>query len=206
MKRTPDELAAAVEVPVRYIEELIAGARQPARGRTDVYERMTSFLQLGRNDLMNCIPATPGEVQAPKPQVRRMLLALCNPDTAPELERRTGREFGELAQRILDVAQGAVRRMLDDHIQLRLAAADRGASYSDIRLEIIDFLEATPGTLTAKAVTDFLTPRIERWDVAAETGVLRVVLKPSERSRRGSGRNPAAARASVGLDEESATT
>ena len=193
IKRSAAELAEAVEVPVEYIEEVIVGTRQPMPGRTDVYERMTSFLRLGRNDLLNCVRADPSGASEASPgiQVRRMLLALCQPATAQKLEkRRTQKGSGELVdltRRLLDVAQGAVRRVLDDHIQLRLVAAERGSSYAEMRLRVLDFLDATPGTLTTHALTEFLEPRIALWDVELETGVLRVVLRSWERSRRPAG-------------------
>ena len=192
MKRSPEELAQAVEVPTEYIDDLIAGYREaPLPGRTDVYERMTSFLRLGRRDLAACTraeraSAAPAGPSGPRGEVRRLLLALCEPGTAQELERRRSRggsaELVDLFRRLLDVAQGAVRRVLDDHIGLRVAAAARGSSYVAMRLKVLDFLDATPGTLTASALTEFLQPRIARWDVELETGVIRVVLRPWERS------------------------
>jgi hypothetical protein len=121
-----------------------------------------------------------------------MMFDLCDPRSAKELERRRARRGGaeELAsvmQRVLDVAQGAVRRVLDDRIGLRLAAAERGSTYVAMRLRVLEFLDATPDTLTAQDLTEFLRPRIARWNMDLETGVLRVVLRehePRPRERR----------------------
>jgi hypothetical protein len=187
INRSVDELAEAVEVPREYIDEVIAGVRQPVPGRSDVYERMVSFLRVGRNDLLNCLPTehAPARPSGPGPEVRRLLLALCEPKTAEALERRRaehgGGELAGLCGRLLEVAQGAVRRMFDDHVQLRLAAAQSGRSYPDMRLEVLHFLDATPGTLTPKALNQFLAPHIAAWDVDLATGVLRVVLRPADR-------------------------
>lgn len=205
ISRTAEDLAEAVEVPLEYIEEVIAGTRLPAPGRSDIYERITAFLRLGRNDLLNCVPpeGTPGRVSGPGPQVRRLLLALCEPKTAEALERRRaqhgGAEMMGLCRRLLDVAQGAVRRVLDDHIQLRLAAAECGRTYPDMRLKVLDFLDATPATLTVTALNEFLAPRISRWDVELETGVLRVVLRTWERRRASKGRALFPALATAGV-------
>ena len=194
INRSAEDLAEAVEVPLTYIDEVLAGSRQPAPGRSDIYERMTSFLRLGRNDLLKCVPTegAPARASGPGPQVRRLLLALCDPETAEELEQRRtergGAELMGLCRRLLDVAQGAVRRVLDDRIQLRLAAAECGRSYPAMRLQVLDFLDATPSTLTTSALTEFLAPRISRWDVELETGVLRVVLRTAERRRAPPGR------------------
>src|SRR5262245_37465188 len=154
MHRTVAELAEAVEVPVTYMEEVMAGARQPTLGRSDIYERMTAFLRLGRNDLGSCLPTEGAAPRSASPgvQVRRFLLGLCETKTAEELEQRRAKQGGEeltgLCQRLLDVAQGAVRRVLDDHTQLRLGAAECGRSYPDMRFHVLDFLDATPSTVT----------------------------------------------------------
>jgi len=188
IKRTTEDLAEALEVPVTYIDELIAGQRHPLPGRSDVYERVTSFLRLGRNDLSTCLPPErPARTSGPGAPVRRLLLDLCEPKTARALEKRRAQhgnaELMGYCRRLLEVAQGAVRRALDDHVQLRIAASECGRSYPAMRLELLDFLDATPATLTTRALNEFLVPRIARWDVDLETGVLRVVLRASERRR-----------------------
>jgi hypothetical protein len=82
LKRSPEELAAAAEVPTEYVTGLIAGSRRPPMPeRTDVYERMTTFLRLGRTDLATCARAeraTYGPAGAPAPGIRRQLMALCD--------------------------------------------------------------------------------------------------------------------------------
>ncbi len=191
LKRSSEELAQAVEVPIEYIDALLAGVRKPPRpARTDVYERMTTFLRLGRRDLAACVQAERADTEptrnsGPRVPVRRLLLALCEPTTAAQLERRRTRsgsaEIAGLIHRLLDVTQGAVRRVLDDHIGLRLAAAARGNTYAAMRLRVLDFLDATPSTLTVSALTEFVRPRIALWDVELKTGVMRVVLRPWER-------------------------
>jgi len=206
LKRTSRELAEAVEVPPEYIDELIAGNRRPPLpGRTDLYERMTSFLRLGRNDLVNrarAERATSGGRAGPGLQtdVRRVLLELCEPATAKQLERRrtknSAAELTGILERLVGVTQGAVRRVLDDQIGLRLTATHSGRSYEVMRLRVLDFLDATPETVTIEHLNEFILPRIARWDVDLGTGVLRVVLRsqePRERTRR-SGRSSGARR------------
>ncbi len=195
--RSPNELAEAVDVPAHYIDDLIAGCRRPPLpGRTDIYAKMTSFLRLGRNVVVACAraerAAEPAGASGPGAQVRCLLLALCAPGTARELEQRRARRGGaELAgflQRVLDVTQGAVRRALDDPIGLRLAAAERGSTYLAMRFKVLEFLDSTADTLTVEDLIEFLRPRIEHWDVDLETGVLRVVLRtrgPRDRPRKG---------------------
>jgi hypothetical protein len=202
LKRTAGELAAAVEVPADYIDDLIAGSRRPPLpGRTDIYPKMTTFLRLGRMEVAACARAErAGDAAAPTgpgTHVREQLLALCEPGTARTLERRRTRRGGggavELAgflQRVLDVIQGVVRRALDDPIGMRLAAAGQGSTYLATRFKVLVFLDQTADMLTAADLTEFLRPRIARWDVDLETGVVRVVLRgpaPRERARRVAG-------------------
>lgn len=191
--RSSTQLAEAVQVPPRYIDDLIAGHRRPPLpARTDIYLKMTSFLRLRRNDVATCARAErAGEppVGAPAPRVRQLLLALCEPATAAVLERRrSARNIAELAgffQRVLEVAQSAVLRTLDDQIAIRLAAAERGSTYIEMRGKVLGFLDLTADTLTPEDLAEFLRPRVARWDVDLETGVLRVVLRthaPRERT------------------------
>ena len=196
-ERSAEQLAEAVQLPREYIDDLIAGRRRPPQpGQTDLYDRMTSFLRLSRNDLALCASAereatAPKRRSALKPTIRRQLLELCEPKTAEELEARRaqhgGAELMDFFQRLLEVTQGAVRRMLDDQIGLRIAAERYGGTYPAMRLRVLEFLDATPATLTPDDLAKFLQPRVTLWDVDLETGVLRVVLRsqePRERHRR----------------------
>jgi hypothetical protein len=208
LKRTSRDLADAVEVPPEYIDELIAGSRRPPLpGRTDLYERMTSFLRLGRNDLVNraraerATPVARGGAGV-HAEVKRLLMELCEPATARQLERRRTRtaaaELTGILERVVGVTQGAVRRVLDDQIGLRLSASHSGRSYEAMRLRVLDFLDATPETITMDHMVEFIQPRIARWDVDLRTGVLRVVMRaqePRERTRRPSSGRAAGLRA-----------
>ena len=199
---SPAELAAAVAVPEQYIDDLISGSRRPPRpSRTDIYPKMTAFLRLGRTEIVACADAersaAPAVVSGPDALVRARLLALCAPETARKLERRKARgsagsaELVGYFQRLLDVAQGAVRRMLDDQIGLRALATARGSSYEAMRLRVLEFLDTTVDGLTTEDLAEFLQPRITSWDVDLETGVFRVVLRAHEGRERSSRREAA---------------
>lgn len=196
--RSPAELAEALRVPTAYVNDLIAGRRQPPLpGRTDLYRPMTTFLKVGRDDLATCAArerteTAPAKATAPTPKVRRLLLDMCEPSTAHALERRRGKgakdDLTRFFQRLLDHIQVAVLRILADQMNLRLAAKRSGQSYVDKRMEVLEFLDTTPATLNARQVTRYMVPRIAKWDVDLDTGVLRVVLRSQdkgERERRG---------------------
>ncbi len=198
-EKTPEELADAAHVPIEYIRDLLAGRRRPPRpARTDNYEPMTTFLRFSRNELSEAATAeraatAPAKPAPPKPMVRNRLLELCDPKTAKALEKRRAKngnaEITGFLQRVLDVTQGAVRRVLADQVTLRIAAERSGGTYPAMRLKVLEFLDTTSDTLTMDDLTRFLLPRIRLWDVDLETGVLRVVMHsktPGERDRRGS--------------------
>src|SRR5213596_4056663 len=107
LKRTPRELAEAVQVSETYIADLVAGRRRaPAPGRMDVYAPMTKFLKLHRNDLPTCAKAErDGETKSrrrPHPEIRRQFLALClDPARARTLMRRLARKDGVMLERVI---------------------------------------------------------------------------------------------------------
>src|SRR5213594_3408853 len=159
LKRSPRELADAVQVSEIYIADLVAGRRRPpAPGRMDVYAPMTKFLKLHRNDLPTCAKAErDGETKSkrrPHPEIRQQFLDLClDPARARVLARRLGRKDGVMLERVivgrlLEVAQGFVRRQLDDDVGIRIAASREGCSYLEWRMKLMEFLDATPEGLT----------------------------------------------------------
>src|SRR2546429_4002734 len=55
LKRTPRELAEAVQVSEDYIVDIVAGRRRPPPpGRVDLYAPMARVLRLHRHDLPTC--------------------------------------------------------------------------------------------------------------------------------------------------------
>ena len=194
LKRTPRELAAAVQVSETYIADLLAGRRRPpAPGRTDVYERMTKFLRLHRNDLPTCARAERESLGSRRrrlhPTVRRALLELCEPVKARTLARRLGNTRGAalellIAGRLLEVAQGFVRRQLDDEVGIRVAATREGCNYLDVRMRLLDFLDASPDVLTLEIYQDFVRPRVAAWDLDLDNQAMRIVLRSQEPAPR----------------------
>ena len=193
-RKSPEELAEAAQVPPEYIDGLLDGTRRPPLpGRTDVYDRMTRFLRLARNELATCASAERAAAAEQRPvlpdaKIRRLLFSFCDPQTASELERRrtrqNGAEVADIIQRLLDVTHGAVQRTLSDPVILRAAATQNGSSYTAARLKVLEFLDKTPGTLTVDDVEEFIRPRITHWEVDFATGVLRVVLRGQEAPQR----------------------
>jgi len=189
LNRTPRELAAAVKVSEGYIADLVAGRRRaPAPSRSDLYTPMAKFLRLHRNDLPTCARAehaTAPAARRPTPEVRRLALELCGPGTVRALTRRLARRDGPeleglIVQRLLGVAQGFVIRQLEDEAGLSVAAAREGRSYLELRMRLLEFLDATPDSVTARDYEDFVRPRIATWELDLETRAMRIVLRSRE--------------------------
>jgi len=112
----------------------------------DVYAPMTKFLKLHRNDLPTCAKAErDGETKSkrrPHPEIRRQFLALAlDPARARVLARRLARKDGVMLERVivgrlLEVAQGFVRRQLDDDVGIRIAASRDGCTYLEPSHEV----------------------------------------------------------------------
>lgn len=187
LKRTPRELAEAVNVSEQFISDLVAGRRRPpAPGRTDLYVPMAKFLRLHRNELPTCARVERASDRAgqrrPDPPVWRLVLELCDPARQRALARRVGRADGPelealIVGRLLEVAQGFVRRKLEDEVGLRVAATRDGSSYLDVRMRLLEFLDASAGSLTQRDCEEFVIPRIAAWDIEFETRAMRIVLR-----------------------------
>ena len=124
----------------------------------------------------------------PKPAIRSVFLDLCDPKSARQLEARRAKngpaELIGFIQRVLDVVHREVRRSLADRVGLRLQARHSGKAYEVARVEVLEFLDATAATLTATEVSKFVQPRIAKWDIDVDTGVLRVVMRGQEPAGR----------------------
>ena len=188
VEKTPEDLAASVDLPVEYINALIDRSTRPPRStRSDIYDRMTKCLRLGRKELANQADAERfGEVaQAPTAAVARALLEFCEPETAALLRERGKRgRLTDAIQRLLDLIQASVCRVLEDPVSMRVTASRRGISYQDQRLLVLGFLDRSADTLTMADVAEFIQPRLEQWNMDLTTGVFRMVLRTQEPRNR----------------------
>ncbi|HEX4600464.1 MAG TPA: helix-turn-helix transcriptional regulator [Gemmatimonadales bacterium] len=187
LKRTPRELAEAVKVSEEYMSDLVAGRRRPpAPGRTDLYVPMAKFLRLHRNDLPTCARverAADGTGQRrPDATVWKLVLERCDPARQRSFTRRVAKADGVeleavIVGRLLEVAQGFVRRQLEDEVGLRVAATRDGCTYLDARMRLLEFLDTVADSLTPGECEEFVLPRIAAWDIELETRAMRIVLR-----------------------------
>jgi hypothetical protein len=186
LKRTPTELAAAARVSETYITELMAGRRRAPAPGSDVYVTMGKFLGLHRDDLPSCARAEraaerPGQ-RRPSPDVRRLLFDLCDPQQSKTITRRLARPDGTelewvIVGRLLEVARGFVIRRLEDEVGMRVAAGREGREYLDIRMRLLEFLDAVPDSVTTEDCIDFVVTRIATWSIDLESRTMRIQLR-----------------------------
>ncbi|MEX0690694.1 MAG: hypothetical protein WD043_02495 [Gemmatimonadales bacterium] len=196
-KKTPEELAASVDLPVAYVEALLDGSgRPPKPSRSDIYDRMTRCLKVDRKELAQAADAerVVATLAAPGAPVAAALLSLCNPTTTATLKERGNRQLlTDTLQRLLALMQASVLRTLGDAVTMRVAASSRGITYPDQRALILQYLDATVDTVTVGQVAEFIQPRLGSWDVDLTTGVLRIVMR-SQESRDQHRRHPSSRR------------
>jgi transcriptional regulator with XRE-family HTH domain len=185
------DLATATQVTESYVSQLLTRKKPPpAPGRTDIYDRMGEFLKLPAGELSRLADSQRhAEMQKrmaapPTPlfkECRELVLRKCQTETRMEVHRIFQKEpFGELerlvTQTLLDAAQGAVKDDLQSEERLRLMALASGRSYEQMRVAVLEFLDADVFDVTIENCVSFLDPAIESWDIDVKTFAMEVVL------------------------------
>jgi len=185
------DLAEATQVTESYISQLLTGKKPPpAPERTDIYDKMETFLRLPAGKL-----ATLAELQRtdalkrkladpPTPlfkEVRELILAKCEPGKEQPIRAMFEKEpFGALerlvTQKLLDVVKRVTKEELADENWLRLVARLTDRSYKQMRVSALEFLEADIFTVSVENCVTFLDPLIESWDIDLATFGMEVVL------------------------------
>jgi transcriptional regulator with XRE-family HTH domain len=185
------DLAVAAEVTESYISQLLTGRKAPpAPERTDIYDKMETFLrlpagklatlaQLIRTDALKRKIADP-----PAPlfhEVRELILRKCAPAKVQPIRAIFDKEpFGALerlvTQTLLDVVKRVTKEELGDKDWLRLVARHGDRSYEQMRVMVIEFLEVDVFNVSAENSLTFLDPLIESWDIDLVTFGMEIVL------------------------------
>src|SRR5712692_11440926 len=149
--REQRDLARAAEVTGSYISQLLTRKKAPpAPHRTDIYDKMGTFLQLPRGELARLADLQrqeelQGKLADPPPplfqDVRALILHKCPPDKEPYLRAIFAKQpFGELerlvTQKLLDVIKNIAREELDSENWLHLVARLAGRSYQQLRVTL----------------------------------------------------------------------
>ncbi len=185
------DLAAAAEVTESYISQLLTRKKlPPAPERTDIYHKMGKLLKLPSDRLSKLadvqrkeeLRRNLGDPPAPLfKEVRELILRKCA--TAKENQIRAIFErqpFGELerfiTQKLLDVVKRVAEEELESETWLHLVARLGGRSYEQMRVIVLEFLDADVFNVSVENCVSFLDPLIESWDIDLVTFAVEIVL------------------------------
>jgi transcriptional regulator with XRE-family HTH domain len=184
-------LAAAARVTESYISQLLTGKKPPpAPERTDIYERMETFLRLPAGTLATLagLQRTEGLkrklADPPTPlfkEVRELILRKCEPGKEQHLRAMFDKEpFGALerliTQKLLDVVKRVTKDGLDSKNWLRRVARLTDHSYEQTRVMVLEFLETDIFNVSVENWVTFLDPLIESWAIDLATFGMEIVL------------------------------
>jgi transcriptional regulator with XRE-family HTH domain len=187
------DLARAAQVTESYISQLLTRKKAPpAPNRTDIYDKMDKFLKLPEGELARLaglqrrdqVKRQLGEEPAPLFQeVRALILRKCKPEHERQMRAVFEKEpFGEIerlvTQKLLDVVKRVAKEELSNEYWLRMVAELGGRSYEEMRVAVLQFLDADILDVSAEDCVSFLDPLIESWDFDLATFGLEIVLNP----------------------------
>jgi transcriptional regulator with XRE-family HTH domain len=184
-------LAAAAQVTESYISQLLTGKKAPpVPERTDIYNKMETFLRLPAGKLAMLANRLRTDtlkrklVDPPAPlfkEVRELILGKCERSKEQSIRAMFEKEpFGALerlvTQKLLDVVKRVTQEELDDGEWLRLVARLTDRTYEQMRVIVLEFLEADIFNVSAENCVTFLDPLIESWDIDLATFGMEIVL------------------------------
>lgn len=173
------DLADAAEVTESYISQLLTRKKMPpAPERTDIYDKLGQALKLppgklaGLADLQRSEELKKKIQSSPLPlfkEVRELLLEKCKPSKRTQIRAIFEKEaFGELerlvTQKLLDVLKVLVREELGRENWLRIVARESNRNYKQMRVAVLEFLDADVFNITPEACMAFFDPLIVLWD------------------------------------------
>jgi hypothetical protein len=185
------DLAAAAQVTESYISQLLTRKKvPPAPHRTDIYDKMETFLQLPQGELTRladfqrkeALQRRLGDPLTPLFQdVRVLILRKCHPDNEKHIRAIFEKQpFGELerlvTQKLLEVVKRVAKEELAHEPWLRQVARLSGRSYAQMRVMVLEFLDTDIFNLSGEHCVTFLDPLIESWDIDLATFGMEIVL------------------------------
>src|SRR5881396_3066633 len=185
------DLADAAEVTESYISQLLTRNKTPpAPERTDIYDKLGRALKLPSGKLAGLADLQRGQELKKKIQtsplplfreVRELLLQKCKAAKRTQVRAIFEKEpFGELerliTQTLLDVVKALVREELGREEWLRTVARESNRSYKQMRVSVLEFLDADVFNITPESCIAFLDPLIVSWDIDLGSFSLNILL------------------------------
>src|SRR5437660_5858084 len=187
-------LARAAHVTESYISQLLTRRKAPpAPNRTDIYDRMDTFLKLPSGELAKLadlqrkeeLKRELGDEPAPLfHEVRELILRTCHPEREKHVRAIFEQQpFGELerlvTQTLLDVVKRVAQDELENDYWLRMVARLSRRGYEEMRVVVLEFLDTDIFHVSAENCVAFLDPLIESWDIDLESWDIEIVLNRS---------------------------
>jgi hypothetical protein len=184
-------LAIAAQVTESYISQLLTRKKAPpAPNRTDIYDKMETFLRFPHGELSKLATVQRSEELKRRlgdpltplfKEVRELILRKYNPDTRMEIRTIFEKQsFGELerlvTQKLLDVVKRVVKEELESEHWLRTVAQLSDRSYEQMRVTVLEFLDTDIFNLSIEHCVAFLDPLIESWGIDLATFDMEIVL------------------------------
>jgi len=184
-------LAIAAQVTESYISQLLTRKKAPpAPNRTDIYDKMETFLRFPHGELSKLATVQRSEELKRRlgdpltplfKEVRELILRKYNPDTRMEIRAIFEKQsFGELerlvTQKLLDVVKRVVKEELESEHWLRTVAQLSDRSYEQMRVTVLEFLDTDIFNLSIEHCVAFLDPLIESWGIDLATFDMEIVL------------------------------
>ena len=185
------DLADAAEVTESYISQLLSRKKMPpAPERTDIYDKLGRVLKLpagklsGLADLQRKQELKKKIESPPVPlfgEVRELLLEKCRTGKRTQIRAIFEKEpFGELerliTQKLLDVVKALAREELGRENWLRIVARESHRSYKQMRVAVLEFLDADVFNITPESCIAFLDPLILSWNIDLASFSLEIAL------------------------------
>jgi transcriptional regulator with XRE-family HTH domain len=185
------DLSNAAGVTDSYISQLLARKKlPPLPDRTDIYAKMEKFLKLPASklsemaaheraeELKKKLPGSPVPLYG---EVRNFVLGKCAPAKRNEVRAIFEKQpFGELerlvTQKLLDVVKKVARQELESEKWLKSVAQLNGRSYEEMRVGILEFLDADVLNISAEDCMSFLDPLIDSWEIDLVNFGIEIVL------------------------------
>ncbi|MGH7831212.1 MAG: helix-turn-helix domain-containing protein [Candidatus Binatia bacterium] len=187
-------LAGAAQVTESYISQLLTGKKAlPAPHRSDIYEKIETFLKLSSGELTKLAHLQRQEelkrkIEEPvRPlfqEIRELIVRKCKAEKAKQLQSIFDKEaFGDVerlvTQKLLDVAKGVAKEEWKNENWLRLVARLNHKSYEEMRVMVLEFLDTDIFNLSLQNFVYFLEPLIESWDIDLVTFGMKINLAPA---------------------------
>jgi transcriptional regulator with XRE-family HTH domain len=185
------DLAVAAQVTQSYVSQLLTRKKlPPAPNRTDIYDKMEKILKLPDGELARLADLQRQEdlkrrlADPPAPlfkEVRELVLRKCKPDKQKQVRAIFEKQpFGELerlvTQKLLDVVKKIAEEELENENWLRLVGRLSQRSYEEMRVAILEFLDADVFDVSIENCVSFLDPLIESWEIDLATFAMEIVL------------------------------